>query len=516
MNIENVTKYLEKCRWCNFKEDIEKGRVNAVSFEKLPYDDGNKLFVIGEVTLADDVVRYFSMPLAKHESLPTELSSDAICMDGCFYTDALLEPDFWSTFMKFMEENNGKVTFPNGWTLQRHDIADAHRIDESCFETSKALGVEQSNTTLNVGHGKLAFKLERMLEFSGDVNSELEMNEKLMRENCSVMPKSFGTFIWTMPDGRTASSGIVQEFVKNKGDMWNYLLDYLEPKLEEAYLHQKTLTAEDNPEFMSLIRVLAQKTQEMGECFARDDDNPHFSPKKVDDAFIKRYEGQFQVLIYQAKHNISSNLHKLPEDTRKSVDKLLSAWDESTANFLNTQLERIRAAEDKGMLNRVHGDFHLGQVMVTPDNDLKFIDFAGEPGLSMTERQQKHLSVRDVAGMYRSIKGYLGAEAANNFAKKAPDELTQATRRAWAKKAVAPLIDRAASAFLDNKTLQNDPWLALEVLRKNFYEVKYEFNNRPAMAYIPVAGLNELLGHQPGGVANENMVKNAKAGNENF
>ena len=511
MNIEKITKYLEKCRWCNFKEDIEKGRVNNISFEKMPYDNGNKLFVIGEVTLNDNVVRYFSMPLAKHNEMPKDSKTDVIKMDGEVYTDALLEPDFWPTFMKFVNDNDGKVKFSNGWTLERYDIAQAERIDECANESSKALGVEQSNTTLNVGKGKLAFKLERMLEFSSDVNSELEMNEKLMRENCSVMPQSFGTFIWRMPDGRTASSGIVQEFVKNKGDMWNYLLDYLEPKLQEAYLHQKNLTPEDNPEFMSLIRTLATKTQEMGECFARPDNNPHFTPENVDDAFIRNYNNQFQVLIYQAKHNIQSNLKKLPADTRAEAEKILAGWDESTATFVETQLKRINALENKGTLNRVHGDFHLGQVMVTPDNDLKFIDFAGEPGLSMAERQQKHLSVRDVAGMYRSIKGYLGAEAANNFAKSAPDELTAATRKAWAKKAVQPLIDAAAQTFLADKTLQNDPWLALEVLRKNFYEVKYEFNNRPGMAYIPVSGLSELLGSVSNGDANENLAGKIKS-----
>jgi len=514
MNIEKITKYLEKCRWCNFKEDIEKGRVNNISFEKMPYDNGSKLFVIGEVTLKNDVVRYFSMPLAKHDEMPEDGKTDVIKMGGEIYTDALLEPDFWPTFMKFVNDNNGKITFSNGWTLERYDIAQAERIDECANEDSKALGVEQSNTTLNVGKGKLAFKLERMLEFSDDVNSELEMNEKLMREHCSVMPQSFGTFIWRMPDGRTASSGIVQEFVKNKGDMWNYLLGYLEPKLQDGYLRQKDIKAADNPEFMQLIRTLSVKTKEMGECFARPDDNPHFTPEKVDENFIKHYQQQFDVLIYQAKRNIVNNIDRLPADTREQAQKILKTWDKTTSGYVENNLARIRANEDKGTLNRVHGDFHLGQVMVTPDNDLKFIDFAGEPGLSMVQRQQKHLSVRDVAGMYRSIKGYLGAVAVEDFAKAAPDELTAQRRKTWAHQAIKPLIDDASRAFLGNKTLQSDPWLALEVLRKNFYEIDYELNNRPEMAYIPVSGLSDLLFSDLAKPANENFINNSNAGNE--
>ena len=493
MNIEKIIKYLEKCRWCNFKEDIKQGRVTDITFEKLPYDHGNKLFVIGEVTLKDDVVRYFSMPLARQKSMPDNPQVDVLQMDGEIYTDALQEPDFWKTFMELVEKNHGQVQFPNGWILKRHDIFEAQQIDECAAETSKALGVEQSNTTLNVGKGKLAFKLERMLEFSHEINSELEMNEKLMRENCGVMPKSFGSFIWQMPDGRTASSGIVQEFVNNKGDMWNYLLDYLKPRMQEGYLHQTNLTAENNPKFMSLIRTLSLKTKEMGECFAKEDDNPHFSPEAVNDTFIRNYEKQFQVLLYQAKRNIQNNINRLPQDTRVQAEKILANWDETTSNFVNSRLARIRGAEDKGTLNRVHGDFHLGQVMVTPDDDLRFIDFAGEPGLSMVERQQKHLSVRDVAGMYRSIKGYLSAVAVENFTQAAPNEFAKQHRKEWGKTAIIPLINAASQAFLGDKSLDADPWLALEVLRKNLYEIDYELNNRPEMAYVPISGLSELL-----------------------
>lgn len=512
MNIEKITSYLENCRWCNFKEDIKHGRITDISFEKLPYDDEKKLFVIGEVKLKDDVVRYFSMPLARQEKMPEDPDVKALVMDGEIYTDALLEKDFWQSFMTLVNEHNGVVTFPNGWKLMRHNIGDgAEHIDANISESSKALGVEQSNTTLNVGKGKLAFKLERMLEFSNEVNSELEMNEKLMREHCGVMPKSFGSFIWEMPDGRTASSGIVQEFVKNKGDMWNYLLETLDERLRTNYLRQTALRAEDCPEFLELFHNLSDKTKEMGECFAKDDTNPHFTPEKVDDNFIRHYEKQFQVLCYQAKRNIENNLNKLPLDTRAQAEKILASWDESTSFFINTRLDAIRASDNKGTLNRVHGDFHLGQVMVTPENDLRFIDFAGEPGLSMVERQQKHLSVRDVAGMYRSIKGYLGAVAAESFAKEVKDPACAQERKDWAKKAIKPLIDKSAQIFLGDRNLNNDNWLALEVLRKNFYEIDYELNNRPEMAYIPISGLTELLGSN---AANDNFRPGNAAGNE--
>lgn len=510
MNLSKITDYLYDCRWCNFKEDIRQGNVNDVILEPMPYDNGNKLFVIGTAAMNNGAKRYFSMPLAEKAAMPND--RNVIIMNGKIYTDALLEPDFWKTLMTFVEENNGMIKFSNGWTLERQNIGDQSAVENAINEDSYPLGVEQSNTTLKVGDCKLAFKLERMLEFSHEVNSELEMNEKLMRENCSVMPKSYGGLVWRKPDGEQASFGIMQEFVKNKGDMWGYLLDYLDEKLSEGYLHQRNLTAEDNPEFMQIIRNLSQKTQEMGECFARPDENPNFAPEKVDEGFIRKYEKQMTVLLHKTKRQIEQNLDRLPEPAHTQAENILANWDETTDALTKGRFEALRNADDKGTINRVHGDFHLGQVMVTPDNDLRFIDFAGEPDLPMTERKQKHIYVRDVAGMYRSIKGYLGAVAVENFAAKAPNEVVALERKTWAQKAIKPLIEHASQAFLGNKSVQ-EPWLNLEILRKNLYEVNYEVGNRPAMAYVPIEGLNELFGMAPQ-PANEALLSQAKTGTE--
>ena len=513
MGLKKITSYLESCRWCNFKEDIKQRRVFDVSLEMLFYDKGKKLFVVGEAELKDGSMRYFAMPMAHQQDKPQSPDVKYLMIDGEIYTDALLEKDFWQSFMALVHEKNGIIKFPNGWKLIYRGIEDgANTIGEADKETSVPLGVEQSNTTLNIGEGKLAFKLERMLDFSYEPNLELEMNEKLMRENSSVMPKTFGYFIWQMPDGRTANSGFVQEFVKNKGDMWNYLLCGLEDHLRLSYLKQTAIRQEDYPEFLELFRALSKRTEEMEACFKKEDDNPRFCPEKVDDKFIHHYEKQFQVLCYQAYRNIKNNLDRLPLDTYPQAKKLLASFDEMTSNFIQKRLEAIRLSADKGMIHRVHGDFHLGQVMVTPENDLKFIDFAGEPGLSVNERQQKRLSVRDVAGMYRSIKGYLGAVAAENFAEEGGNPESVKERRIWAKRAVKPLIDEATRIFLKDKNLKNNHWLALEVLRKNLYEIDYELNNRPEMAYIPISGLTELLGADNGSIANDNLKKDKAAG----
>lgn len=500
MKSSNILDYLHDCRWCSFKEDIRKGTVRDVRLEKLDFDDGRKLFVLGEATMGDGKKRYFSMPLAKKGAVSDD--GKFIVLNGAIYADALQEPDFWQSWNKLLKENNGLVRFNNGWMLESVSFSEETVVADNAEESSKPLGVEQSNTTLNVG-GKLAFKLERMIEFSDGLNSEFEMNQKLMREECSVMPKTYGGYVWRLPDGKQASAGIVQEFVQNQGDLWNYMLNYLESRLKDGYLRQRSLTAADNQPFMRLIRNLSQKTAEMGECLSRKDSNPNFAPEAVGDNFIRGYGKQLDVLLYQTGRSISRNLNRLSEPAHSQAQKLLDNWEELTSSFVNGRMADLQAAEDKGMINRVHGDFHLGQVMVTKDGDLRFIDFAGEPDLPMEQRKQKHIYVRDVAGMYRSIKGYLGAVAVENFAADAPSAIVAVERKTWAQKAIKPLIDSASRAFLGERKV-NDPWLSLEILRKNLYEVNYEVNNRPAMAYVPISGLADLL-TPPLSAANTNI-----------
>lgn len=94
--------------------------------------------------------------------------------------------------------------------------------------------------------------------------------------------------------------------------------------------------------------------------------------------------------------------------------------------------------------------------------------------------------------MYRSIKGYMGAVAVEDFVNSAPDNNTAAERRKYAEKAIMPIVNEAAQTFLGSYSIK-EPWLALEIFRKNLYEVNYEVNNRPQMAYVAINGLADML-----------------------
>ncbi len=148
----------------------------------------------------------------------------------------------------------------------------------------------------------------------------------------------------------------------------------------------------------------------------------------------------------------------------------------------------------------MHGDYHLGQVLVVTDG-FTILDFEGEPSRSLAERRAKQSPLKDVAGMLRSFSY---AAWAGLLQSTGGEPAAMATLEPWAR-----LWERAASAaFLrayratigDARLLPADPaafdaLLEAYVLDKALYEVTYELNNRPAWVWIPLRG---VLGDESG------------------
>jgi maltose alpha-D-glucosyltransferase/alpha-amylase len=152
----------------------------------------------------------------------------------------------------------------------------------------------------------------------------------------------------------------------------------------------------------------------------------------------------------------------------------------------------------RGALNtRIHGDFHLGQVLVV-QGDAFIIDFEGEPARSMSERRAKSSPIRDVAGLLRSFD-YIAAAAAPG--RTAATESVQERRQELLER----FREEAAATFLNAyRTVLHEaehPWIAqdseqalldLFLLEKAAYEIRYETANRPTWLTIPLRGLHRI------------------------
>ncbi len=168
-------------------------------------------------------------------------------------------------------------------------------------------------------------------------------------------------------------------------------------------------------------------------------------------------------------------------------------------------LKRFRSVLDRkisAMRIRVHGDYHLGQVLFT-GKDFVIIDFEGEPARSLSSRRIKRSPLRDVAGMLRSFHyaasaPLIGKTGGSVFR---PENVAHLEPWAhcwnlWVSAAFlsAYLETSAQGSFLPRLREEISSLLFVYLLEKSIYELGYELNNRPDWVKLPLRGILDLLG----------------------
>jgi len=148
------------------------------------------------------------------------------------------------------------------------------------------------------------------------------------------------------------------------------------------------------------------------------------------------------------------------------------------------RLSRIGAG---GRIIRTHGDYHLGQVMLT-ERGWVILDFEGEPARTLPERRQKRSPLRDVAGMLRSFS-YVAAAGDILGTRQMPEDWESRARAAF----LEGYFKEADPALLPPGQESTQKLLSVFELEKAVYELNYEINNRPDWVGIPVASIMRLL-----------------------
>ncbi len=365
-------------------------------------------------------------------------------------------------------------------------------------------GVEQSNTSIVFGE-RLVAKLYRRLRRG--INPELEVGRFLTEvAHFEHTPPLAGAVEYHGPSGETTLA-ILQGFVPNQGDGWSYVLDRLALHLEDRLVSPWTPGADGTEEeeaetdtfFLGLMRTLGYRTGELHKAFATPTDDPAFSTEPVS---VEEFRGWTQNVRREADETLTVLGNRrigLPEELRGEVDELLGRRDE-----LVERLDEISGLDVETVKTRHHGDYHLGQVLVS-NNDFQIIDFEGEPGRPMEERRAKHSLMRDVAGMLRSFN-YAAYAAFHNVSVERLDNRENMKRWAleWEEGTRDAFLEGYQGGAAGSPSYPEDPHdaralIELFTLEKALYEVRYELDNRPDWLGIPVRGiLNLLRGHHPG------------------
>ena len=361
----------------------------------------------------------------------------------------------------------------------------------------RRLGAEQSNSSV-LFEEYAVLKLYRRLQ--PGAHPELEMSRFLVeRAGYANTPPPLATLEIALSDepNETFVLGILFSFVRNQGDGWTQALNYLTRHLDDALLSTgDQLSDRPDPDhfFIGLARQLGIRTAEMHRALAEHGgDDPDFAPEPI---VPEDLAGWCQALDEAAAAMLTllgRMQASLPDPARGLAERLLGRREE-----LLTRIGQLLPPAVEAEKTRVHGDFHLGQIIVV-QNDVFVIDFEGEPARPLAERRRKNSPLRDVAGMIRSFD-YAVDAAVRHLAENRPaaEPRMRQLAESWRQRAVNGFhaayrkTMRSCRAYPASKRQAREMTMFF-MLEKAVYEVSYELANRPGWVHIPLAGVLDIL-----------------------
>jgi maltose alpha-D-glucosyltransferase/alpha-amylase len=247
--------------------------------------------------------------------------------------------------------------------------------------------------------------------------------------------------------------------------------------------------------YLGSATTLGRRTAEMHLALANDTSNRLFAPEPFTTSDLQAIGVDMTAQAHKAAESLQAAIaaSALPEDVAHQARDLL----QSTAS-LTDLARRAATLEFTASKVRVHGDYHLGQVLWS-EGDFYILDFEGEPARSIAERREKHSPMKDVAGMLRSFSYAAYASLfAHTDSRRVEFERLEPWARLWQAWASAAFLrgyfGLAGNAqFVPRVPAQRDTLLRLFVIDKALYELNYELNNRPDWVRIPLRGVLGLL-----------------------
>jgi maltose alpha-D-glucosyltransferase/alpha-amylase len=407
---------------------------------------------------------------------------------GLLY-DADASPDFGAAILDALRRGDSLKTSHGGVFQFRPSplLAGEEAVDAGSI---RRMGAEQSNSSLNLDD-RMALKIYRRLQ-SGP-NPEIEICGFLTGvAGFQNTPVTLGYVEHIDASGEATAVALLQRFVRNQGDAWSWTLNVLMRVMDTMAFTNADLPGALDEGFEAYaphVKRLGMRTGELHKALATPTDDPAFAaePLRLEDVLESVADALRRAMLAFAR------LEQLDSHTAESVAllarQLLGRKAECLALIESLAVEPVGAIK-----TRIHGDYHLGQVLVVKD-DIVIIDFEGEPARPLSERRAKSTPLRDVASMLRSF-AYAVATARRRMAGRLPE------LRAGLSKELIQFSQIFVEAYME--TVKGSPvWiedvgtrrrlLLLHMLSKAFYEIDYEAGNRPDWIDIPIEGVLGLL-----------------------
>jgi trehalose synthase-fused probable maltokinase len=311
----------------------------------------------------------------------------------------------------------------------------------------RRLTVEQSNTSVAFGE-LLMLKLYRLVE--PGINPDIEMSAFLTHVGFGDTPPLAGSLAYAPDGSEPAAAAMLQAMVPAAGDAWAAMLDALAHGPERG---------------LELAAQVGNLTARLHAALASRPDLPDFPARPATVSETAAWRASAERQLAEAVAAVEGPAH----------GTLVALAPRVTASFADS----FGSASGATRVSRVHGDYHLGQLLVRAGGGISVIDFEGEPARPLAERRRPASPLRDVAGMLRSL----------DYAARTAERSSALDADAW--------LRRARPAFLEAYGVIDATDAALLVafeLEKACYEVRYEASNRPNWLWLPLSAVERLTG----------------------
>ena len=515
--------YLKKCRWFQGKSR-NVARLGLIENVPIAVDGSSVMLAMVEVSYSEGLGEVYLLPL---HFLPLEAGGDAILSEspggvisrlkvddkaGILY-DGIFNGHFrWALFemiarRKAVRTATGRLSGRPGQRL-------AALLEEKQLPLPSQVGkAEQSNSAV-LFDNSFFLKLYRRMEEG--VHPELEigrfLSERIRFEHVAPL---VGALEYRRTGGEPVSLAILQGFVQSQGDAWSFtsgeikqFLDRVLALREEA---KESSPAAVPPEpgaagisaelseimkgfYPEMVVLLGKRTGEFHLALSSRSDDPAFAPEPFALLYQRSVYQSMRSRARKVLESLRRNLATIPQPSRPDAETLLAMESELLAALQKFTLRKFSATK-----TRIHGDYHLGQVLYT-GNDFFIIDFEGEPIKSLSERRIKQSPLRDVAGMMRSFYYAAYAVLMQRSHVRAEDiPYLMPWVQAWYRYNAAIFLASyqksvSGASFIPKEQEEVEIMLQTFMLDKAVYELGYELNNRPEWVSIPLRGALELLG----------------------
>ena len=492
---EILPQYLAKRRWFGMKDQVLRSARIAL-MTRVPADDAVLLEI--ETQTAGGTARWL-LPLgivwddAMAPPLPTQLALARVRRGPKvgLLTDAFALPGFPMAILAGLAQKD-IIAIDRGM-IRFEPTSRIAEITVPPGVEMQWLSAEQSNSSVIVGNIAIIKMFRRVTD---GPHPEAEMGRYLTENGFANTPALLGEVVRVDPDGTRHALAIAQAFVRNQGDAWTWTMDLLMRGLSDITSGDEAAAtdAANHTDYVNFAALLGRRLGEMHLVLARPSSDQAFAPAVGTSETVATFADRVHSQLEAAYRAIGSN-----QDAGEQDRAIMQGARQALFETLPTLANAVKGAT----LTRIHGDLHLGQILVC-NGDVEIIDFEGEPAKPVDVRRSKDHPLRDVAGVIRSFDYAAGVVRRRSQSSHAhlSDEQVGSFLTSFVERATASFLAsyREAIGGGDDQEpiVASAELLDLFLIEKAAYEVVYEAANRPSWIDVPLRGLarrtRQLLG----------------------